>query len=307
MHASPPPGLLADELAPLLAGTPYRPLRLIGKGGMGEVYEIEHEFLGRHFAFKVMHPFLARDAQFADRMRIEAQVTGRLRHPAAVEVIDFWVAAGRPCIVMELLRGRSLAQELRERIRLPTLEAVQIGIEALSALHAAHAVGVVHRDIKPENLFLHELPSGRELKILDFGLARIVPRLALDTPPTLLVPTATGAMVGTPRFMSPEAERGRRVDTRADLYSLGVVLYVALAGHAPFDEDAGPAEPPSTYMSEGAPLAFDAVILKAIAERIEDRYQTAEEFRNALLPFTPRKAGLPLANCRRAHAERESP
>ncbi len=275
-----------EGISSLLEGTEYRPRRFLGRGGIGLVFEVEHTFIGRSFALKVLQPNLAADSTFADRMRVEAQVLGRLNHPNAVEVVDFWVTThGRPCLLMELLSGRTLAEELLRRQRLPTAEAVSFAIQALSALAAAHALGVVHRDIKPENLFLHEAPGcGRRLKVLDFGLARVTNEAAPRGPSKPAQSTATGAFVGTPRFMSPEAARGEKVDGRADVFSLGLVLYAALVGHGPFDYDATRPAPPSAQGAETV-AALDEVLLRALRERPEERFQRAEDFLNALTPF----------------------
>jgi serine/threonine-protein kinase len=165
---------------------------------------------------------------------------------------------------------------------LPVDEAVDVTIQTLSALSAAHALGIVHRDIKPENLYLH---TGRErrrvLKVLDFGLARVLPNALESAPAPPMVPTKTGASVGSPAYMSPEAARGERVGPASDIYSLGLVLYAMLVGHGPFDR--GPmADPPSRYAA-GIPNELDALVLRAIKEAPEARFASAAEFREALL------------------------
>jgi len=288
-------GLSAEGMTSLLARTPYRPIRFLGRGGVGEVYVIEHEFLGRSFALKVLHPRHDGESTFADRMRVEAQVMGRLNHPNVVSVVDFWVASdGRPCVVMELLEGRTLNEELIERRRLPTVEALAIASQALTALGAAHALGVVHRDVKPENLFLHHAAGyGRVLKVLDFGIARVLPEGSSRTPARSAISTATGAFVGTPRFMSPEAARGERVDARADLFGLGLVLYVMLAGHSPFDAGSAEPEPPSRYAGTSVPPELDALVLRSLEEAPERRFQTAEAFLAAIKPFAGTLGPLP--------------
>ncbi len=269
---------------PLLEGRPYRLVELIGRGGMGSVYVIEHRRLKKRFALKVPHKFFARPA-FADRIRIEAQAIARLSHPNVVEVIDFWTAADHPCIVLELLTGGTLARELAERRVLPVREAIDFAVQALSALAAAHALGIVHRDIKPENLYLHGARERqRVLKVLDFGLARILPEAVATAPAPPNVPTKTGTRVGSPAFMSPEALRGERVGPSADLYSLGLVLYTLLVGHGPFDR--GPdADPPSRHVTE-IPRALDDAVLRAIQAAPEHRFADASEFRAALLSIS---------------------
>jgi serine/threonine-protein kinase len=280
MNGRLPADPLADSPEPLLEGRPYRLIERIGRGGMGSVYVVEHRGLLKRFALKVPHEFYARHA-FADRVRVEAQAIARLRHPNVVEVIDFWIADGHPCIILELLKGRTLAKEIAERGTLPVDEAVDVSIQTLSALSAAHALGIVHRDIKPENLYLH---TGRErrrmLKVLDFGLARVLPDALEHAPAPPMIPTKTGASVGSPAYMSPEAMRGERVGPAADIYSLGVVLYAMLVGHGPFDR--GPrADPPSRYAG-GIPQGLDTIVLRAIEETPEARFASAAQFRNAL-------------------------
>ncbi|MFZ5896853.1 MAG: serine/threonine-protein kinase [Myxococcota bacterium] len=283
-----PGGSRADDVTQLLAPTPYRFIRELGRGAAGCVYEIEHEFLGRRLALKVLHSN-GRESASAARMQVEAQVLGRIRHPNVVEVIDFWIAAdGRPCIVMELLQGHTLAARLDEAPQLPVAEVIELGVQTLSALTMAHSLGVVHRDLKPENLFLHVPIGGAStvVKVLDFGLVRVLARTALNTGALTPMRTATGALIGSPRYMSPEALAGDRVDPRADLYSLGVILYFALAGTGPYDEtDAWPPRAPSTLRADGGLPALDTLLLRAIAPGIHDRFSSAEEFLERLAPM----------------------
>jgi eukaryotic-like serine/threonine-protein kinase len=262
----------------LLATSPYEPLRRLGGGGMGEVYVARARSFGRLFALKVLRPHLGSSAELVSRMRLEAQAMGRLQHPHVVDVTDFWVAGnGRPCIVMELLSGRNLGEELRARRRLPPSEAIELLRQALDALAAAHALGMVHRDLKPENLYLHQLPPGfgRTLKVLDFGVVRLIEG-SLDLAP-LSFRTQTGALVGSPRFMSPEQARGEAVDHRTDIYTLGMVLYVMLAGRGPFDGGSSKAAPPSRHAAGVAP-ALDSIVLRALRPDRSERYQSAQEF-----------------------------
>jgi len=276
----PPPGQSADDIAVLLEHTQYRGIKNIGRGAMGAVYEIEHRLLRRRFALKVLHARLAIDRQYVDRMRVEAQSMARLSHPNLVEVVDFWTAAdARPCIVMELLRGHTLAQELIERRKPPVSESVKIARQVLAALGAAHAEGVVHRDIKPENIF--RTTTGA-IKVLDFGVARVLPIEPRSPLAPLAIPTDTGTVVGSPRFLSPEGAAGRKVDHRADICSVGLVLYVMLAGRGPFDNlTQTVALAPSSFRHEVTP-ELDAVVMKAIEERPERRFQSAAEFSSAL-------------------------
>jgi serine/threonine-protein kinase len=260
---------------------------------MGELIVAEHLELGRQFVVKLLHQRLAGDPQLIDRVRVEAQSLGRLNHPNVVSVVGFGHAAdGRPYIAMEYLRGRTLTEELASR-RLSVMESVSFARSILSALGAAHALGIVHRDVKPDNLMLVQRTDGLVVKVLDFGMARVLPGVAPGAPQPLSFPTDTGVVVGTPRFVSPEAARGEEVDARADLYSAGLVLYVMLAGRGPFDHLKGTdrllsaqaeSEPelPSRYAVEPIPAELDAAVQKALAKRPEERFQSAAEFEREL-------------------------
>jgi serine/threonine-protein kinase len=262
---------------------------------MGELWLVEHVEIGRKFVAKVLRPELARHRQAVDRMRLEAQALGRLSHPNIVSVMNFGTTAdGRPFFVTELLEGRTLTAEVRERGLLPASEAVTWTCQLLQALSAAHEIGIVHRDIKPDNLFVAETESGaRILKVLDFGIARVLPDAPVGAPLPLTIPTTTGAVIGTPRFASPEAAAGERVDTRADLYGAALVLYTMLAGRGPFDHLRGdetllaahtserPAAP-SVYATEPVPAELDRIVLRALEKQPDARFQTAHEFEREL-------------------------
>jgi eukaryotic-like serine/threonine-protein kinase len=276
------------------AGTQYRALERIDAGGMGEVFLVEHRHLRRTFVAKALHTPLARHPQVVDRVRLEAQALGRLNHPNIVSISGFGMTTdGRPFLVMEHLQGRTLEDELAARGRLALREAIAITCQLLSGLEAAHALGIVHRDVKPDNLFLADHPPGGQVvKILDFGVARVLPSAPPTAPRPLVLPTETGAVIGTPRFLSPEAAAGERVDTRADLYGAGLVLYTMVAGRGPFDHVEGdgllsayavdtPA-PPSSHTSERIPVRFDEIVLRALAKDPGARFQTAAELRGAL-------------------------
>ena len=259
------------------------------------MFLVEHLDIGRKFVAKVLLAELARRAQVVDRMRLEAQALGRLSHPNIVSVANVGTTAdGRPFFVMEFLEGRTLAAEVRERGLLPVSEAVTWTCELLAALSAAHAIGIVHRDIKPDNLYLARSESGaRVLKVLDFGIARVLPDAPAAAPLPLSVPTTTGAVIGTPRFASPEAAAGERVDGRADLYGAALMLYTMLAGRGPFDHVHGDksflaahtserAAPPSAYAREPVPTELDHVVLKALEKDPDARFRTALEFQREL-------------------------
>ena len=283
-------GSSADEVAALCQGTPYRAVRFLGRGGMGQVWVVRHDFLGCEFALKILHSHLGNEPRVVDRLRLEAQITATLDHPNIVPVVDFWLTAeGRPCLVMDLLSGKTLARELFERQRLPVGEVLQIGCQTLSAVAAAHRHGVLHRDIKPENIFLHELAGqARKARLLDFGVARVFREIEGRPIAELVERTRTGARVGSPRYMSPEARHGGELDERADVYSVGVTLYEAITGNGPFDRtsSSNPPVPPSA-LTPGVPLELDDIITQAVAADRDCRIQTAGEFESRLRNLVP--------------------
>jgi len=291
-HSTERAAVAAQTEADLFTGTHYRLVARIGAGAMGEVFVVEHRELGRELVAKVLHREFASDPRVVDRMRVERQSLGRLSHPNIVSVVDSsTVPDGRPFMVMERLRGRTLAEELRERGKLPVYEAVRFACELLSALAATHAIGIVHRDIKPANLFICKLTDGsRQLKVLDFGIARVLPDAPATAPLPLVLPTDVGIMMGTPRFASPEAAVGQRVDARADVYAAALMLYLMLAGRGPFDHRSGAASvmaahvsdepaPPSKYASEPIPFPLDQAVLRGLRKNPAERFQSAVDFK----------------------------
>jgi len=283
---------LADDP---LAGLPYRAIRLLGAGGMGEVFLAEHRQLATPCVVKLQHARLAHDPSIADRIRLEADSLARLHHPNVVSIIGSGQTLDeRPFIVMEYLRGQTMADELAARGQLPLLEALSYACQLLRGLSAAHAAGIVHRDIKPDNLFLCDGPRGdRVLKLLDFGVACTMPEALPFTPNPLAVPTANGTVVGALRYVSPEGALARRVDHRADLYSAALVLYFTLAGRGPFDHIqsallllsahvAEEPEPPSRFSKAVVPAELDHAVLRALRKAPEERFQSADELRQEL-------------------------
>jgi serine/threonine-protein kinase len=286
---------LADDP---LAGLPYRAIRLLGAGGMGEVFLAEHRQLATPCVVKIQHARLGRDPGIADRIRLEAEALARLHHPNIVSIISSGQTLDdRPFIVMEYLRGQTMADELAARGQLPLLEALSYACQLLRGLSAAHAAGIVHRDIKPDNLFLCDGARGergdRVLKLLDFGVACTMPDALPLTPDPLAVPTATGTVVGALRYVSPEGALARRVDHRADLYSAALVLYFALAGRGPFDHIqsallllsahvAEEPEPPSRFSKTPLPAELDQAVLRALRKAPDERFQSADELRQEL-------------------------
>jgi eukaryotic-like serine/threonine-protein kinase len=282
-------------------GSAYAPIRRIGGGAMGDVWEVRHRELGTHFAAKIIGIHLAEDARYIERLRAEAQALSKLNHPHLVRVTDLARAQdGRWFFVMELLRGQDLAERLGERTRLPVEAAVGIALQVLAGLGAAHALGIVHRDVKPANVFLCEPDADRPsdaplVKLVDFGVAKHAPADGRGEAVPGIGPTATGVVVGTPRYMAPEQCAAKAVDHRADLYAVGLLLYRMLCGRTPFDEHEGvvslmrahirqPPLPPSSYRSE-LPSLLDAIVLRSLAKLPENRYPNAAELAAALRPL----------------------
>ena len=264
----------------------FRILRKIGQGGMGTVYEALHLRFNERRALKVMSPEVASDPEFVKRFEREAVVTRRLQHPNAVHVDDIEEAEdGRPYIVMEFVEGESLKRLIQQVGPLPVPRVCAIVKQAAAALGAAHALGMVHRDIKPDNIVLLPTAAGEQAKVLDFGIAKLKESLSGDV--TL---TATGAIIGTPQYMSPEqamGKRGEELDGRSDLYSLGVVMYQMLTGELPFAADttvgllqahAFEAPRPITEVRPDLrlPDALSRVVMRCLEKKPQDRPADAQ-------------------------------
>ncbi len=276
-------------------GTAYRLVQPIAVGGMSEIYLVEHALLGTRHAAKVLRSQFAGNARIIDRLRVEGQTLSRLAHPHIVASSDVGTTAdGRPFIVMEHMVGWTLEDLIASRGSLTVYESVAHTGNLLSALAEAHAIGVVHRDIKPSNIFIAVQKDGVPvLKVLDFGVAKVLPEVSALAPRPVEVPTDDAVVIGTPRFVSPEGALGQKVDQRADIYATGLILYVMLTGKGPFDHvprDTGvivahafeEPKPPSSLASNPIPEELDQIVLRALSKDPNDRYATAWDFHAAL-------------------------
>jgi serine/threonine-protein kinase len=264
----------------------------LGAGSMGAVYRARQEAFGRDVALKIVRRDRAYDPETKARFEREARALSALTSPHTVTVFDFGEADdGSWFLAMEMLLGESLGQCLRREGALPWRLAVRIAREALLSLAEAHQKGIVHRDLKPDNLFLMLRPAGSEgepktmCKVLDFGIAK----LQQDDQRLDQLETQAGTVFGTPRYMSPEQAQGVELDSRSDLYSLGVILFQMLTGRAPFvDDDAvvvmakhiKEAAPPFAQVAPkgDVPTELERVVLRALAKTPGARIQTAEQF-----------------------------
>ncbi len=279
--------------------------RRLGAGGMGTVYQARHQVIGRRAAVKLLNPEHARNADTVQRFFNEARAAAAIEHPGIVDVLDVGTGPdGEAYLVMELLDGESMADRLVRAGALPAATVVRLLRQIAAALAAAHERGIVHRDLKPDNIFLvpdPETTSGERIKLLDFGIAKLHGALAADAPIT-----TTGAVFGTPIYMSPEQCRGAEaVDHRADLYALGCIGFHAVCGEPPF-RAAGlgdllakhmfePPRAPRTLIAS-VPESLEAILLRLLAKAPAERFASAHALIAAL-------DGGPVAAAHRPSAE----
>ncbi|HNX50786.1 MAG TPA: protein kinase [Thermoanaerobaculaceae bacterium] len=257
----------------------------IGAGGMGEVWRGRHELLARPVAIKSINPLLAADPKFADRFRQEAKAQATLVHPRIVAVTDFFFVPDGFFLVMPLIAGESLEHHLTHEQLMPLAAASAVSLDILAGLGYAHGKGVIHRDVKPANIMIDGKGHGY---LADFGIALMIGQQRL---------TQTGTTIGTPHYMSPEQIlRPRQVDHRSDIYSFGCVLYEMLVGRPPFENPTEGSDtdflvkeahlrrpPPSPRsLNPALPPGVEAVVLRALEKRPEDRFPTCEDFATAL-------------------------
>lgn len=296
----------ADPLVGAVVDQRYQVECVLGEGGMGAVYRVRHVALGKPFALKALRADFATDEDIAQRFIDEARTAAAISHPGLVEITDFGkLPDGRPYFVMELLGGEPLSRLLRREGRLPEPRVVAILKQVAEAVGAAHRAGIVHRDIKPDNIHITIRDGVEHVKVLDFGLAKVV---------GVARRTQNGVVYGTPHYMCPEQAAGENVDHRADIYSLGVVTYEMLTGRVPFEADSymgvlskhvySQPTPPSALVSESAGAGgLERIVLRCLEKKPRHRYQSFDELladleqliENGLVarPSTPRRSALP--------------
>jgi tRNA A-37 threonylcarbamoyl transferase component Bud32 len=266
----------------------YRILSKIGTGGMGAVYLAEHPLIGKRVALKVIHRELANNRDVVSRFFQEARSVNKIGNEHIVEIHDFGVTPeGDHFFIMEYLEGRTLASILSHERSLDIMRSLHVGAQIATALAAAHAAGIIHRDLKPDNIMLMPRLGDQDfVKVLDFGLAKVFSAATA-------VKTAAGVLLGTPQYMSPEAcESKGDVDHRTDIYALGVLLFQMMTGVLPFDgESMGEvlvkqvtALPPvPRALNPAVPPSVEQILLRCLAKRVDARFATMLQLREALL------------------------
>ncbi len=269
----------------------YRILERIGRGGMGTVYKVEHTQMGKIAAVKLLHANLANDKDLIKRFHREATAISRLNHPNIVQVFDFGRVRNSVYLVMEFLKGEDLCRILMRDGPLDVERCVPILCQVCDALAEAHGLNIIHRDLKPENVRVSRTLDGNDfIKVLDFGLAKIVEEEEEQAGSI----TARGSLVGTPYYMAPEMIRGRAMDHRVDIYSMGALAYRMLTAQNAFvaktpigvltKHISEELSPPSTRVPEAnIPPLMDAVVIKAMAKDPKERYQSAQALKKDLI------------------------
>jgi eukaryotic-like serine/threonine-protein kinase len=283
-----------DPMIGTLAAGRYRIQKLLGEGGMGQVYLAEHVAIEKRVALKVLRAEFAAKGEIVTRFQQEAISASRIKHPNVLDVFDFGqLENGRFFLAMEFLEGNDLADELAKRRVLSVANGIRISMQMCRALAAAHESGVVHRDMKPENVFLQRTADGEEIvKIVDFGIAQLRSKDADVVQPKRRL-TRTGMIFGTPEYMAPEQASGKHADPRSDIYSVGIIMYEMFTGAVPFTGDtflgvlAKHLSDPTPQMHEICPevaisSSLQGVIMRALEKDPTVRYQSMLEFAQAI-------------------------
>ena len=290
------PGAAHADLVGTVLADRYRIVRLLGEGGMGQVYEAQHLNINKRFAIKLLRPEIVSNQEAVARFRQEAWSASSIGDENIVEIDDFaTLPNGSVYLAMEYLQGRALSERMRAAPPVALDEALDVLMQVCRGLAAAHAKGIVHRDMKPENVFLAEKNGRTVAKILDFGIAKVS---GAEGAQSL---TRTGTIFGTPHYMSPEQALGRALDHRTDIYSVGVIMYELFTGRVPFEAESFMGiltkhitvqpTPPRVLSPEREILVeVEAVILRAMAKEVADRYQTMNDLLGELLVLADRHA-----------------
>jgi serine/threonine-protein kinase len=283
-----PVGPQSDPLIGTVLAGRYRIVRSIGQGGMGNVYEALQKPLDRRVALKLLRADSERDPQFRKRFLLEASVSAKLSHPNTITMLDYGsTESGQLYIVMELLTGRTLSRAMQTDGPFGPARAVHIARQVARSLREAHSIGIIHRDLKPANVFLRDQDEADFVKVLDFGLVKVFGEGVQDDN------THRGVFMGTPQYVSPEQARDQAPDQRADIYSLGVLLFHMLTGRVPFDADNSvdiilkqvtEPTPQLASVQPGieVPPELEAIVRRCLAKRREDRFQSMDEVLEAL-------------------------
>jgi serine/threonine-protein kinase len=300
-----------------VVGGRYRVDEIIGAGAMGYVVSAWHLELDQAVALKVLNPDVFERSEALQRFRREVRAAARIKSEHVCRVNDVGtLETGEPFMVMELLHGNNLEEELHRRRVLPLEEAARYMIEAIEAVAEAHAAGIIHRDLKPANLFItRRADRTRLIKVLDFGISKSM----ADSQPNDMSLTKTGVIIGSPLYMSPEQMRSTKdADARSDVWSLGAILFQLITGRPPYMGESIPelcsqlfssdAPPPSTVSAnQGFPPSLDGVLARSLARDPARRYQSVAEFGEALLEFAPPQSRVHVDRARRVLSKEVEP